>query len=347
MASDTLFSEIPHFPDDVPTAVIKVVTLERLRSREGEAEKDLLQACKESGFFLLDLRGDDTGKALIEEIDKLFSVCRETLNLPADVKKEYEHDVPRSFLGFKPRGQARTEKNEPDRYESFNIGQDGLMGNETLQKLPPSIHSRLPLIKSYLGHCQDIVALVSSALALQLDLPRGTFTSLQSPTKLSGTNVRLLKAFASPEAEDLRTALPHHTDFGTITLLANVVGGLQILQPGKSPMEESAWVWARPRPGHLIVNIGEAMSQWTGGVLRSSMHRVRHAPGLQRFVDKYSVVYLVRPERNASMKRLLNIDETGGDEGDGNLTAWEWEVKKALAMARADVLQEKGLKAEY
>ncbi|KAJ8129509.1 hypothetical protein O1611_g4121 [Lasiodiplodia mahajangana] len=345
MASETLFSEIPPFPLDVPTAVLTTITLERLRSRDDEAEKDLLRACKEFGFFLLDLRGDDTGKVLIQEIDKLFAVCRETMNLPVDVKEAYEHDAPKSFLGFKPRGQSKTEKNEPDRYESFNIGQDGLIGNETLQKLPPSIHSRLPSIRSYLGHCQEVAALVSSALATQLNLPRDTFTSLQSPTKLSGTNIRLLKAFASPEAEDIRTALMHHTDFGTITLLANVVGGLQILQPGKSPMEESAWVWARPQPGHLIVNIGDAMSQWTGGILRSGVHRVRHAPGHQRFVDKYSVVYLARPERNASMKRLLKTDEAGGDEENDDLTAWEWEVKKALSMARVGyVPRDKGVK---
>lgn len=70
---------------------------------------------------------------------------------------------------------------------------------------------------------------------MQLNLPRDTFTSLQSPTKLSGTVIRFLKALASPESTDLRTALIRHAGFGTITLLANVVGGLQILQPGSLP----------------------------------------------------------------------------------------------------------------
>ncbi|CAJ2504947.1 Uu.00g123410.m01.CDS01 [Anthostomella pinea] len=139
---------------------------------------------------------------------------------------------------------------------------------------------------------------------------------------------------AAPEAEDLRTALVHHTDFGTITLLANVVGGLQILSPEKSQSDESGWLWARPEPGCLIVNIGDAMVQWTGGLLRSSMHRVRHAPGAQRFVNKYSVVYLALPERNAIMRRLVGKGIAGDDGEDGNLTAWEWEVKKAVAMKR-------------
>ena len=65
------------------------------------------------------------------------------------------------------------------------------------------------------------------------------------------------------------------------------------------------------------------------------MHRIRHAPGSQRFVDKYSLVYLTRPERNVSMKRLVDADGLQDDREDSNLTAWEWEVKKAMAMTRA------------
>ena len=71
------------------------------------------------------------------------------------------------------------------------------------------------------------------------------------------------------------------------------------------------------------MNVGDAMVQWTGGKLRSNMHRIRHAPGNQRFVDKYSLVYLTRPERNASMKRLVDADGLQDDGEDSNLTAWE------------------------
>ncbi len=51
---------------------------------------------------------------------------------------------------FKPLGQAKTKKDEPDRYESFNLGQDGLMGNATLQKLPPTAYSLLSPSIDYL-----------------------------------------------------------------------------------------------------------------------------------------------------------------------------------------------------
>ncbi|KAJ8123483.1 hypothetical protein ONZ43_g582 [Nemania bipapillata] len=280
------------------------------------------------------------GRVLTEEIDKLFGVCQETFNLPEEVKQAYYHDIPRTFSGFKPRGQTKTEKGEPDRYESFTFSQDGLMGNTT-QELPLMLRPHVPLITSYLKHCQDIVAIIASALAKRLGLPKDTFTTLQSPYKPSGTNIRWLKAFASRAEEDLKTALMHHTDFGTMTLLANVVGGLQILTPGRSVTDEAAWLWVRPKPNCLIINMGDAIVKWTGGLLRSNMHRVRHAPGDQRYVDKYSLVYLVRPERMASMRKLVGVS-TGGvngndqDDSDDDLTAWEWEVKKAMAMVRPE-----------
>lgn len=123
----------------------------------------------------------------------------------------------------------------------------------------------------------------------------------------------------------------HHTDFGIVTLLANVLGGLQILAPGGSPDDESAWHWVRPRPGCLVVNLGDVMVQWTGGLLRINVHRIRHAPGAQRLEDRYSLALLVRPERDASMRRLVGDGEDGEDS---ELTVWEWEVGKAMALMR-------------
>ncbi|KAJ7888546.1 oxidoreductase [Mycena olivaceomarginata] len=335
IASEKLFQGIPAFPDNVPIAPVCTVSLASLRSGDGGTAKNLLSACQELGFFLLDLRGDALGESLIDDIDQLFDATKDIMNLPQDVKKEYLHDIPRSFLGFKPRGHAKTETDEPDRFEWFNMGQDGLMGNTPLQPLPPLAHAHLPLLTSFLKHGQDVVVTISSTLATQLGLPPDAFTALQAPTKPSGTVIRLLKAFASPALAALRTSMIHHTDFGTVTLLANVLGGLQILAPGCTPADggDAAWLWVRPQPGCVIVNLGDAMVQWTGGLLRSAVHRVNHAPGLQRFENRYSFALLVRPERDAPMRRLVGEDaDTDGE--DAGLTAWEWEVKKHRKMLR-------------
>ncbi|ROV93813.1 hypothetical protein VMCG_08762 [Cytospora schulzeri] len=314
MASQRLFEDIPAFPDDIPTASMHTISLARLRSGDEVAAKNLVAACQELGFFLLSLDGDMLGNELMMEIDHIFLAGKDIMNLPRDVKDQYLND-PGAFL-------------------------DGLMGNTPLQPLPPIVHTYRALFTSFLKHGQSVVATFSSTIATQLGLPPDTFTSLQDPTQPSGTVIRLIKAFASPSSEDLRTSMIHHTDFGTITLLANVLGGLQILAPGRSLTEESAWLWVRPRPGSLVVNLGDAMVQWTGEVLRSNNHRIKHAPGAQQFEDRYSLALLVRPERNASMRKLVS---SADDAEDSQLTAWEWEVKKSMALMRGKaVAQSKG-----
>lgn len=190
------------------------------------------------------------------------------------------------------------------------------------------MQTQLPLFTSFLKHNQEIAATIHTTLATQLGLPADTFTSVNRPTESSLSLVRLLKYEASSEAKDLRTALRHHTDIGAITLLVNVLGGLQVLAPDQSATDPKAWLWVRPQARHLIVNLGDAMVQWTGGLLRSNTHRVTYSPGDQRFVDRYSMAYFLRPERNASMKRLIGQ----GDDGDAaNMTAWEWETKKTMS----------------
>lgn len=99
MASDKLFEDIPPFPDDVPTASMSTISLASLNSGDEVTAKRLFDACQELGFFLLDLHDDALGETLIQEIDDLFGVMKEVMNLPDEEKEKYLHDIPRSFLG--------------------------------------------------------------------------------------------------------------------------------------------------------------------------------------------------------------------------------------------------------
>lgn len=99
MASQKSFVDLPPFPDDVPVAPIHTIPLSSLRAGDENAAKSLLAACQELGFFLLSLEGDSIGDELIQEIDRLFLLAQEIMALPIDVKQQYLHDAPRSFLG--------------------------------------------------------------------------------------------------------------------------------------------------------------------------------------------------------------------------------------------------------
>jgi isopenicillin N synthase-like dioxygenase len=93
--------------------------------------------------------------------------------------------------------------------------------------------------------------------------------------------------------------LGEHTDFGSLSLLFNRLGGLQVLPPG-----QEEWHYVRPLKGHAIVNLGDAMVKFTNGLLRSNIHRVVSPPGPQASMPRVSIVYFMRPEDSAILKRL-------------------------------------------
>lgn len=99
MASHKSFKDMPSFPDDIPTASMSTISLASLKSEDDAAARNLLAACQELGFFLLDLNGDKLGDKLIEDIDQLFLIGKHIMDLPLAVKEQYPHDPPRSFLG--------------------------------------------------------------------------------------------------------------------------------------------------------------------------------------------------------------------------------------------------------
>lgn len=217
----------------------------------------------------------------------------------------------------------------------LNVSQDGLLGNKEMDELPEVVLEQKELLKSHTLHCQKITTVILQTLATSLELPEDTFTSKHSPTKASGTAIRIVRTFACQDTTDERTSMVHHTDFGTVTLLANLLGGLQVLLPGGELMDNDAWRWVRPQPHHLIVNLGDVMAQWTAGALRSNIHRIRHQPGEQKHLDRYSVAVLARPQTDASMKSIMGGEP---DEDDIDMTVWEWENYKVKLAVEGKLL---------
>ena len=154
-------------------------------------------------------------------------------------------------------------------------------------------------MKSFIENAHSIVTMVLSILNQHLQLPASTLTNLHRLHGVSGDQVRFIKAPPQPE-DDRKTALGEHTDFGSVTVLFNRVGGLQVLPPGQG----AEWCYVRPLPGHAIINLGDAMVKFTNGLLRSNIHRVVSPPGAQANSTRYSLVYFARPEDEVKLKRL-------------------------------------------
>lgn len=96
-----------------------------------------------------------------------------------------------------------------------------------------------------------------------------------------------------------------HTDFGAITiLLQDATPGLQV----EHPRRPGTWLPVPPREGAFVVNVGDMLSMWTGGVYRSSVHRVVSEVGGR---ERFSVVFFLDGRLDCPLGRL-GAEEEGG-----------------------------------
>ncbi|OTA98544.1 hypothetical protein M426DRAFT_69610 [Hypoxylon sp. CI-4A] len=335
MPTQALFDRYPSFPDGVQTASLQHVNFAKLLSHDDAEANILFQACRALGFFILDLTTCEEGQAFINLAADMFELDEEIHSVDAEELMKYAYKPPHSLFGYKEAGNLKIEDGRPDRVEFYNVGRDDIMGVSATLPNPPCVEKSRESLKSYMEQAHSIVRLISDTLDSQLHLPSGTLSSLQPLDKPSGTALRLLRYLPQPTT-DRRTSLLGHTDIGSLTILFNITGGLQLLSPGADPTDEANWHYVKPSPGCAIVNLGDAMVEWSAGVLRSNMHRVTFAPGTQGQKPRYSHAYLVRPQAEAPMKRLSGgdslIPELEQGEEDNRMNAKEWEAHKAVAI---------------
>lgn len=217
------------------------------------------------------------------------------------------------------------------------MSKDDIMGVTEPLPAPELLHQNRDQLASFMRSSHEIVTLILQILNDKLALPRDTLSSLHRRQEISGDQVRFVKAPPQP-ANDRRTALGQHTDFGSVTVLFNRLGGLQVLPPGA----DADWVYVRPLPGHAIINLGDAMVKFTNGLFRSNIHRVAAPPGVQADSTRYSLVYFSRPEDSVLLRRLEGSDLIPAlkeDQVEEEINSKDWIIRRALGR-RVDVVKD-------
>ena len=79
-----------------------------------------------------------------------------------------------------------------------------------------------------------------------------------------------------------------HTDYECLTLLHTRNEGLQVMT------QDDTWIDVPADPKVLVVNIGDMLEAWTGGLLRSTPHRV-----LNLRPERFSMPYFVAANHDA------------------------------------------------
>jgi isopenicillin N synthase-like dioxygenase len=121
-----------------------------------------------------------------------------------------------------------------------------------------------------------------------------------------------------------------HTDNVTLAVLFNALGGYKYSPLFLSPNDDKNCCYIRPVPNCAVVNVGDALWQWSGGILRSGIHRVVSPPGEQAINQRLSFVYVLKPGSTVSMSRLVGGEE---DDRDGLCKYEDWLKVKSRVTA--------------
>ena len=185
----------------------------------------------------------------------------------------------------------------------------------------PLVHQNWDVLRDYTYHCRAAIDLMITHLEKHLQLPKDTIANLHRITERSGDHVRFNQSGIQPYTEE-NAKLGEHTDFGTLTILMNWLGGLQIRVP-----DTMDWVYVKP---------GDACVKFTAGILRSNIHRVVTPPAPQDGITRHSLVYFSRPEDKAILKRIKGglIDSQPltekEKEGEEEMTAQDWTWRRSV-----------------
>ena len=165
-------------------------------------------------------------------------------------------------------------------------------------------------IKPFVKKSLDVNNTALAVFEKKLGLPTGALLALHPLDEPSGSETRCIKNppkrgdAVDTQAAKEKAAIGAHTDFGSLSFLHNRLGGLQVLPPGTPD-----WQYVRPIPGHAICNVGDALTLFSGGILRSNLHRVVPPPGAQAAYPRWSLVFFTRPGNSVHLRALTDESE--------------------------------------
>ncbi|KAK3081757.1 hypothetical protein LTS18_003023 [Coniosporium uncinatum] len=336
----------PPFPSDIPTAPIKKISLAKLLSKDTAEIDALFEACKTYGFFYLSTRDHPQGEALEQGSLNMARIAEETFKLPLEEKKKCSMQNTGTIFGYKHAGGSKTDASGTlDTAEFMNTAKDSIINNASWP-IPSTVKSNQHLFEPFVTTAHKTGLGILKLIGEKLGLPEEEVTNRHRITQSSGDQVRMTRSppLSAAAALEKQIATPAHTDFGSITLLFNWLGGLQIWEPedpdgskfwsSSRHSEKGEWKYVRPIPGYAICNLGDAMTRFSNGVLNSGKHRVLPAPGPQGEFVRYSIVYFVRPEDAVPLQVLKaeGIPPYEGKEDEVVKTAGEHIVERARGL---------------
>ncbi len=307
------------------TSKIPVIDITKLRNGNDKRSVGLALHKASSDLGFIYIKGHGISEELIESVRSdglLFFRSEESKKKEITVSKNH-----RGWLSF---GGAKMDDDaKPDLKESFIWGHENL-GGKTLDDHPlrgPNLWpSFLPTFKKnasdYFSQANFLAKTLLKGFAIGLNLEENFF--IRTSSKPLSRASLVYYPNQPKESGDDQFGVSAHTDFGVLTILCqDSIGGLQIQDIN------GEWFHAPPIEGTMIVNVADLLSRWTGGIYKSTPHRVVNQSGKERL--SIVVAFDPDPETMIDSREVFGKDFKTKDKpitcGDYLI----WRFQKAFA----------------
>ena len=252
---------------------------------------ELGRSFEEYGFAIV--RDHGIPQELIERAEEL---SKQFFALPEEVKRKYLIPGSGGARGYTAFGVETAKGAQAfDLKEFWHVGRELPPGHKFRDVMADNIWpDEIPGFKeTYLAlyDAFDEAGLkVLRAIARFLKVDEEYFTD----TVRDGNSVmRLLHYPAQDEPTGNHIRAGAHEDINTITLLLGAEeAGLEL------KTKDGRWIPVSPKPGELVINIGDMLQRLTNGVLRSTSHRVVNPAPDRASHARYSMPFFLhfRPD---------------------------------------------------
>ena len=211
--------------------------------------------------------------------------------LPDDVKRKYLIEGSGGARGYTPFGiETAKGARAHDLKEFWHVGRDLPPGHAFRNHMPDNVWpSEVPSFKDTF---QELYASFDKA-GLQILKAIARFLAIDEDyfidTVRDGNSVMRLLHYPPIEGEPgSHVRAGAHEDINTITLLLGAEeAGLEL------QTKDGRWIPVSPKPGELVVNIGDMLQRLTNGQLRSTSHRVVNPPRERWGHSRYSMPFFL------------------------------------------------------
>jgi len=136
------------------------------------------------------------------------------------------------------------------------------------RNLFPSVPGFREALLAYLEALTRLGHVLMEGIALSLGLEAHYFADRYTADPLILFRIFNYPSRPAPTGRDVQWGVGEHSDYGLLTILwQDDVGGLQV-------KTGAGWVDAPPVPDSFVCNIGDMLDRMTGGLYRSTPHRV-------------------------------------------------------------------------